>query len=60
VTRYFTRPRAAPDGDFDDPMLPPLSVSEHVPVDTGLVDKRGDRIMRAPNRVGFHHPRERG
>lgn len=54
MSRYFTRPRAAPDGDWNDPMLPPLQVSDHRPVDTGLVDRRGDRIMRAPERIGFH------
>ena len=30
-----------------------LSVPEHGPVDTGLVDARGDAIMRLPNPVGF-------
>jgi len=59
MSRYFTRPRAAPEGDFHDPLLPHLSVSEHLPVDTGLVDHRGDPIIRAPRPVGFHHPRER-
>lgn len=53
MSRYFTRPRAAPDGDWNDPMLPPLQVSAHRPIDTGLVDHRGDRIMRAPNPIGF-------
>jgi hypothetical protein len=57
VSRYFTRPRAAPEGDFDDPMLPQLQVSEHVPVDTGLVDKRGDRSCARRNAAGFTGPR---
>lgn len=59
MSRYFTRPRAAPGGNWDDPMLPQLSVSEHQPIDTGLVDERGDPILRAPHPLGFHHPKER-
>jgi hypothetical protein len=53
MARYFTRPRGAPDGDFDDPLIPHLIVSDHRATDTGLVDKRGDPIMRGPNPVGF-------
>jgi hypothetical protein len=55
--RYFTRPRAAPDGHCNDPLLPSLNVSDHVASNTGLVDHRGDPIMRAPRPVGFHNPR---
>lgn len=59
MTRYFTRPRMAPEGDYDDPMLPCLSVPEHEPTDTGLVDKDGWTIWRAPNAMGFHKPGDR-
>lgn len=37
----------------DDPLLPALSVCDHEASDTGLVDLRGDPIMRAANPVGF-------
>lgn len=70
MTRYFTRPRSirpraddAPPGSaedtwFTDPLLPSLTVDDHVAVDTGLIDRRGDPIMRGPDPVGFHNPRE--
>jgi hypothetical protein len=61
MSRYFTRARkvrCAPEGDYNDPLLPHLSVPEHVAVDTGLIDQRGDPIMRAPEPCGFHHPRD--
>jgi len=59
MSRYFSRPRAwrpyIEDGTFDSdaPMVPSLSVSEHEVADTGLLDVRGDPIMRAPNPMGF-------
>jgi hypothetical protein len=59
MSRYFIRPVAAPDGSWDDPMLPPLSVSDHRPVDTGLVNHRGEPIMRGPEPVGFHRTNSR-
>jgi hypothetical protein len=40
-----------------NPMLPALDVPEHKPVDTGLLNKRGQPIMRQPPRVGFHTPK---
>jgi hypothetical protein len=54
VTRYFAQPKR-PKAVYDDwnPMLPSLSVDDHVPVDTGLVNHRGEPIMRAPNPIGF-------
>lgn len=57
MSRYFTqaprsvRPRA--DWSDDYPLLSDIHVPEHGPVDTGLVDKRGAAIMRAPNLMGF-------
>lgn len=57
MARYFTTPRKAvrSDGDdwFPNPLLPDLYVPEHHPIDTGLIDIRGDAIMRAPNPLGF-------
>lgn len=58
MARYFT---AKPRADvFDDcyPLLPDLHVPEHNPVDTGLLDVRGDAIMRAPNPIGFGRDNE--
>jgi hypothetical protein len=60
MPRYVTRsikPRCYWDDDV--PMLPSLSVPEHEYANTGLLDHRGDPILRAPNPMGFHHPRER-
>jgi len=57
MTRYFTKPRKTPRAGYDpndwNPLVPSLEVDDHVPVDTGLVDHRGDPIMRAPNPCGF-------
>jgi hypothetical protein len=58
MARYYTCPRAAPEGDCDDPLLPHIDVPEHKPVHTGLVDLRGDPIMRAPRPIGFGRDRE--
>lgn len=54
MSRYFTQPRKprAAWGD-NEPLLPSLTVSDHRPVDTGLVDRHGNPIMRAPRPVGF-------
>jgi hypothetical protein len=62
MARYFAQPRAAivPEPmtnetvQFDNwPMIPELHVADFRPTDTGLIDLRGDPIMRAPNPVGF-------
>lgn len=42
-----------------NPLLPSLDVPEHNPVETGLLDKRGEPIRRYPNQVGFHRPKGR-
>lgn len=54
MARYYTK-AIAPRSDWDDPypLLPDLHVPEHRPVDTGLLDIRGNAIMRAPNLIGF-------
>lgn len=38
-------------GDYVPDVIP--YVSDHNPVDTGLVDKDGNAIMRLPNPIGF-------
>jgi hypothetical protein len=45
MARYFAAPRQA-HADWDDcyPLLPDIHVPEHRPIDTGLLDKRGDAI----------------
>ena len=58
MTRYFAckgrSQRIVASWDDEYPMLPALSVPDHEAADTGLVDKDGDPIMRAPNPMGFH------
>lgn len=58
MSRYFTRPTAAlwvEDEHYspDPSRIHEPSVPDHVATDTGLLDVRGDRIMRAPNPIGF-------
>jgi len=59
MPRYFTRPRnSRPKADWEPwmdehPLLPGLTVNDHEAVETGLVDRRGDPIMRGPNPMGF-------
>lgn len=53
VSRYFSKPSAGFDPNGWNPLVPSLEVADLVPVNTGLVDKRGDPIMRAPNPIGF-------
>ena len=62
MSRYFAK-RAAykqPKADWSDdyPLLPDIHVPCHEPIDTGLVDVRGDSIMRAPNPMGFGRDEE--
>jgi hypothetical protein len=57
VARYFVqtgKPRA--DDDYwepSDPLMTSVTVCGHEAVDTGLIDKNGNAIMRAPNPMGF-------
>jgi len=63
MARYFSAPTSlqkmqiTPRADRDDwwepGLCPDLWVPDHRPVDTGLVDIRGDAIMRAPYPIGF-------
>jgi len=66
MARYFSCPKSPTvrseddEGWFFSPLIPDLSVSDHGPVDTGLIDARGDAIMRAPNPIGFGRDEEWG
>lgn len=57
MPRYFTtRAKPKASDEYWEPeslFLPGLLVPDHVPADTGLIDRRGDAIMRAPNPMGF-------
>lgn len=57
MPRYFTaKPRAlwVEDDHYGEPIRPDApTVDDHVPVDTGLLDAKGDTIWRAPNPIGF-------
>jgi hypothetical protein len=54
VSRYTRRPRAVDDFIADEPpLLPSLSVDDHLAVFTGLLDAEGEEIWRTPNPMGF-------
>lgn len=59
MSRYFTQPSAAMPLYVETPLWeaephrPMLNVPDHEASFTGLLDHRGDRIMRAPNPMGF-------
>ena len=57
MAQYFTKPARAWIEDEDAWDAPTLhhtpTVSDHVAIDTGLVDLNGDPIMRAPYPMGF-------
>ena len=60
MSRYYSQPRAYwidEDGDAMQ-VVDGVSVPEHHPVDTGLLDVRGDPIMRAPYPIGFGRDEE--
>lgn len=63
MSRYFTRPHVsrnseAPRASDDDwnPLLPALTVDGEKQVDTGLVDAKGNSIVRLQEPIGFHRP----
>lgn len=43
--------------DYDG-LVPDIHVPEAQPVDTGLLDASGNKLMRMPNPVGFGRDRE--
>jgi hypothetical protein len=57
--RYVRQPRQLARERNDErwldeyPLLPSLSVSDHEPVDTGLVWPDGTPVYRSPNPIGF-------
>lgn len=56
MSRYFTRPAKAfyvEDEVYGEAMLPAITVPDHVPTNTGLLDAHGDVIWRSPNPMGF-------
>jgi hypothetical protein len=57
MARYFAKPanrvRADDEWEYCSPLMTNITVNDHEPVDTGLFDAAGNRIMRAPNPVGF-------
>lgn len=55
MSRYAIMPHGKVAASFDDdwPLLPDLHVPDHRPIDTGIVDRNGDAIMRMPNPIGF-------
>lgn len=60
MARYFTRAAIVPEPMVwentridTDGMKPSLCAADFEPTDTGLIDVRGDPIMRAPNPIGF-------
>lgn len=55
MARYFTRKAWVEDEEaWDAPVNDHVpTVCDHEPIDTGLIDKDGNAIMRAPNPVGF-------
>ena len=56
--RYMTRPRAS--WDEEKPMLEGKTVHEAEPVNTGLLDKDGNEIIRVMDQIGFVRFRESG
>lgn len=56
--RYVSTPtsrRPAKASDWWDfgPLVPALQAPDSAPVDTGLVDQRGNKILRVPPPIGF-------
>lgn len=61
MSRYISKGgsvRSAPEGDYDDPLLPSLYVDEPSLTDTGLIDTDGYTIYRIPPPIGFGRDEE--
>jgi hypothetical protein len=66
MPRYGTR-RSTPritiranylDPDYEHSHVPDVSVPEHIETDTGLIDIRGEAIVRFPRPIGFGRDHE--
>lgn len=54
MNRYVIgKVRCAPDGHWNDPMIPSLTVDDAKRVDTGLTDDKGNPIYRLQEPIGF-------
>lgn len=56
MARYVTQATARPQRMFYGDPAPPLphpTVYVGEPVDTGLIDPNGNKIMRVPDQIGF-------
>jgi len=55
MSRYIIRPKAQADCDWWDNgrLCENVSVSDSVPVDTGLIDGAGNTIWRVNDPIGF-------
>ncbi len=52
--RYVSRPKMRQWDEYQEQALDvSLTVCDHEPIDTGLLDHRGDPIFRMPNAIGF-------
>jgi len=61
MTRYIKRPRSwvsDPLFSEDAGLVPDLTVDEHVPRFTGLLDAAGDEIWKQPRPAGFDRDEE--
>lgn len=57
MTRYRIRqPRAFDDYWYEPPIITNVSVCDHEPIFTGLLDADGNEIWRDPEPIGFHSP----
>lgn len=50
--------KMAPEGLWDDPLLPHLYVHDHDPIETGLLNHKGIAIVRMPRPIGFGRDKE--
>ena len=59
MPRYTVRaPKASLTDDQriheDETLMPSLTVYDHEPVGTGILNVDGDEFLRLPERIGFH------
>lgn len=59
MARYIVSRKTRSDWlDENNPLLPNLSVCEHILTETGLLDEHSKPIMRMPRPVGFGRDKE--